>query len=76
MEEHLRTLCVEAALAHYNGHGAVQAETDLREAVDNVTEVLQTNKPDLDSLNREEFGKDVLGILEKLTPLGGPIECP
>ena len=62
LEEHFKTLCVEAALAHYNGHGAVQAQADLREAVDNVTDVLQTNKPDLASLNRGEIGKDVLKV--------------
>ena len=44
--------------------------------MDNVTGVLQANKPDLDSLNKGEIGKDVLKVLEELTPLGGPIECP
>ena len=44
--------------------------------MNNVTDVLQTNKPDLASLNRGEIGKDVLKVLEKITPLGGPVECP
>ena len=44
--------------------------------MDNVTDVLQTNKPDLASLNRGEIGKDVLKVLEKITSLGGPVECP
>ena len=41
-----------------------------------MTDVLQTNKPDLVSLNRGEIGKDVLKVSEKITPLGGPVECP
>ena len=41
-----------------------------------MTDVLQTNKPDLANLNRGEIGKDVLKVLEKVTPLGGPVECP
>ena len=44
--------------------------------MDNVTDVLQTNKPDLASLNKGEIEKDVLKVLEKITPLGGPVECP
>ena len=42
--------------------------------MDNVIEVLQTNKPDLASLNRGEIGKDMLKVLEKITSLGGPID--
>ena len=42
--------------------------------MNNVTDVLQTNKPDLASLNSGEIGKYVLKVLEKITPLGGPVE--
>ena len=48
---------------------------DLHEVVDTVTDALQTNKPDLASLNKGETGKEVLKVLEKTTPLGGPMEC-